>query len=552
MWETFRQEAWEVREGESEAGEEGCHQAEGQIVRRIIITTIVSFIAMAGLASGASTVLAAEPWWRVSTETRPTNLAPGAEGEIVVTAENFGDASIDGAKVPVTVGDVLPAGLEPLAIAGTSTESGGNVMTSFPCSQVKLTCTFEGVLASYKPIEVRIKVRVSASPGENQVNRVSVSGGGAPAVSLSRPVRISEEPASFGLEEYELRAEEEGGAPTTQAGSHPFQVTGTVNFNQGADANPPPSIHPTNKPDVQPVGLAKDVSSRLPPGLIGNPTPFPTCSLKQFLTRNSIAVNLANECIPQTAVGVAVVKINDPGTIGYSTFVQPIFNLEPYAGEPARFGFALVIADVYVIIDTAVRSGPGEDYGITVSSSNITQTAGLLSAQLTFWGVPGDSRHNNERGWACLGENDYKNTEGLTCQAEEEQQPPALLTMPTSCDGQLQTTAQADSWTQPSMVMEALPTEPLQALDGCNRLPFAPKVSAEPTTDRASAPSGLDFNLDFNDEGLTSAGGLAQSQLNKTVVTLPEGFTINPSAGVGLGGCTSADYARETLVSLPG
>jgi hypothetical protein len=35
-------------------------------------------------------------------------------------------------------------------------------------------------------------------------------------------------------------------------------------------------------------------------------------------------------------------------------------------------------------------------------------------------------------------------------------------------------------------------------------------------------------------------------------VTLPEGFTINPSAGVGLGSCTPADYARETLSSEPG
>src|ERR1019366_2886920 len=53
-------------------------------------------------------------------------------------------------------------------------------------------------------------------------------------------------------------------------------------------------------------------------------------------------------------------------------------------------------------------------------------------------------------------------------------------------------------------------------------------------------------------EGLTSAEGTAQSQLKNTVVTLPEGFTINPSAGVGLGGCTPADYARETVNSAPG
>ncbi len=58
--------------------------------------------------------------------------------------------------------------------------------------------------------------------------------------------------------------------------------------------------------------------------------------------------------------------------------------------------------------------------------------------------------------------------------------------------------------------------------------------------------------MDFHDEGLLSPEGLSQSRLRNTVVTLPEGFTINPSAGVGLVGCTEADFAREALTSAPG
>ncbi len=121
--------------------------------------------------------------------------------------------------------------------------------------------------------------------------------------------------------------------------------------------------------------------------------------------------------------------------------------------------------------------------------------------------------------------------------------------MPTSCNGPLQSGAEADSWKEPGVFGSVGTSEPLQSLDGCNRLPFTPTMNAEPTTDRASAPSGLDFNLDFKDEGFTSSEGIAQSQLNKTVVKLPEGLTINPSAGVGLGGCTPEDYARETVDS---
>ena len=40
--------------------------------------------------------------------------------------------------------------------------------------------------------------------------------------------------------------------------------------------------------------------------------------------------------------------------------------------------------------------------------------------------------------------------------------------------------------------------------------------------------SGLEFNMNIDDEGLTSPEGLAQSQLAKAVVSLPVGLTTNP------------------------
>jgi hypothetical protein len=77
-------------------------------------------------------------------------------------------------------------------------------------------------------------------------------------------------------------------------------------------------------------------------------------------------------------------------------------------------------------------------------------------------------------------------------------------------------------------------------------------VSAAPTTDQASSPSGLGFGIDIGDPGLTAPGGRAQPQIKRTVVTLPEGFTVNPSAGEGLGACTPSDYHRETATSPAG
>ena len=59
-----------------------------------------------------------------------------------------------------------------------------------------------------------------------------------------------------------------------------------------------------------------------------------------------------------------------------------------------------MIGKVPIVIDTSVR--PAATTASTSASKNATQTAGLLSSQVTFWGVPGDPRHDNARGWECV------------------------------------------------------------------------------------------------------------------------------------------------------
>src|ERR1700729_1845069 len=111
-------------------------------MRRIIAVTVVSLLSVIVCAFAASFASATEPWWHLVSGSRPTNLAPGSEGEIFVTAENVGDASIDGAKTPVTVTDILPAGLEPLAIEGDSTKGYTRNMP-LTCSLAKLSCIYD-------------------------------------------------------------------------------------------------------------------------------------------------------------------------------------------------------------------------------------------------------------------------------------------------------------------------------------------------------------------------------------------------------------------------
>jgi hypothetical protein len=494
----------------------------------------------------AAPSLAAAPWWHLTSGSNPTYLQPEVDGQIVVTAANLGDGDVDGGQIPVRITDTLPPGLKAVSIvaqANVNAQSEGPVT----CVLKTLVCTFAGVMPPYDQIEVRIGVEAKeehAASGEN--NEVSVSGGEARSASIARPITISNLPIPFGLEDNELTPEAQDGTPDTQAGSHPFQITSTLVLNRRFE---PVSGRGGFVP--VPVALAKNISVKLPPGVVGDPSPVPRCTLTQFLTLVSSGVELKNACPPQTAVGVATVKIYEPATLAsVAKFTVPLVNLEPSYGEPARFGFFVGEGDTPVFLDTSVRSGNGEDYGITVTSPNTTQTADFLSSEITFWGTPSDPRHDNARGWGCLEAARFGRS---SCQPLEAQRSPAFLTLPTSCTGSpLASSTDLDSWAQPAEFAMAPVSQVMPTLDGCNQLPFSPKVAVEPTTSSATSPTGLEFNLNFNDEGLTEPSGLAQSQMKKAVVTLPEGMTANPSVAAGLSACSEAQYESETVNSEPG
>jgi hypothetical protein len=328
------------------------------------------------------------------------------------------------------------------------------------------------------------------------------------------------------VENYEMTPEEEGGSTDAQAGSHPFQLTTTLSLNQ------------TDK--ESPVALPKDLSFNLPPGLIGNPTPFPQCTLGQFLTIVTTSTIFNNLCSPQTAVGVAMATVNEPnGVFGkpLGTFTSPVFNLEPSAGEPARFGFLAFSTPVF--LDTSVRTGG--DYGVTVNVSNISQTASFIRSEVVFWGVPGDSHHDSTRGWGCL-EVARELAFHAPCNLAEAHHPPPLLALPTSCTGPLQSSVQADSWADPTNVA-SFQSQPMAAMDGCNRLPFDPSIQVSPDGNAAATPTGLNVDVHVPQDLVLNPTGLAESQVKDTTVALPAGLALNPAAADGLLACSLSQIA---------
>jgi hypothetical protein len=502
------------------------------------VTAALVGVAPAGAAVGT-------PWWLVGVSSRPSSLpGPGDEGELALTVENVGDAT---ASAGMRVATVLPSGLRLVGIAGSAPVHGGKLgeTVALSCSSGEAACVTTGPVAPFDAVEVRLRVEVLSGAHSGEQVGVQVSGGGGAAQSVSRAISVGGA-SGFGVEAFALSVEGEGGGVVTQAGSHPYQVTGSIMLDQGADSAPvesPPTVSAAG-------GAVRDVVARLPPGLIADPgVSSQRCLSWQFST--GVPGYGQDECPYESAVGVASVTFDDPG-LGVLTLPSPVFNVEPEAGEPARFGFYVPIEDVPVNLTTSVRSGTGEDWGVDLQSLQIPQGAGILSVRVTFWGVPNRSTHDQARGWGCLAEarggEPYEK-----CVHVEEPAPAAFVTLPTICTGNpLSASVEVDSWAQPGVFDSLSSEQSIAALSGCERVAFTPTISTSTTTASASSPSGFALNLNFDTEGLTSGTGIAQSNLKDTVVSLPEGLTIDPSAGVGLGACTQTQFDEATVSSASG
>lgn len=495
---------------------------------------VLSVLVATSPAFASSECEGCAPWWHLTAGARPAYLPAAGSGEIYVEATNLGDAGANGEVSPVVIKDKLPQGVTAVdyeAIsggAGTGVIEGnghGKVQCELgtPLQPETTTCLFAGkteggdakILPPYGQIEVRIGVDLGPEAHTGELNHVSVTGGEAQrGVSIERPITLAKagETTPFGLEEYELTPENENGTPDTRAGSHPFQTTVTLDLNQGEAFT-----GLTGEPEVEPAGgLIKDLTSKLPPGLIGNPTPFPRCTLPQFQ---------AEKCPVESIVGAATVVANEPVVTGLKTIETPVFDLEPAEGEPARFGL-LPTKETPVFIDTSVRSG--QDYGVTNMTSNIVQVAADLRTQVTFWGVPGDPRHNSARGVPL-----------------QEANPPPFFVLPTTCTGRaLESVAEIDPWSEPGHFATASTSEPsvseqpMPTLNGCDRLPFEPSIEVTSDDTNASTPTGLNVDVHVPQEGELDGTSLAASAVKTIALALPAAFALDPSASDGLEACS--------------
>ncbi|HET8862916.1 MAG TPA: hypothetical protein VFM94_06685 [Solirubrobacterales bacterium] len=367
----------------------------------------------------------------------------------------------------------------------------------------------------------------------------------APAAQAGYPAQ-----GGFGLDHFDVTFTEADGSTATQAGAHPFAMTTQLAAN-------------VDSGEGLPEGWLRDLFIAQIPGLAGDTTAYPRCTTLEFLEIDGETG--INSCPLETAVGISGSAVNGPG----QWFSAPVFNIEPPPGVLLRLGFRALVQNV--VVDVVLDDEP--PYLPVVVSHNIPQLADLYANKTQIWGDPSDPAHDGLRG-VCASDT----AEGLPPSDPDAFQfegngescplaqrgPRAFLTTPTNCSGALATTYEAFSWEGPSILDDGFdagsslthgPTGKPQAFTGCGALAtFDPRIEASPTSRAAESPTGLDFELAIDDEGLLSnePGAHAKSQIREVRVTLPEGMTANPSLAEGLEVCSESDLNRETLDSTPG
>jgi hypothetical protein len=320
----------------------------------------------------------------------------------------------------------------------------------------------------------------------------------------------------------------EGGAPATQAGSHPVALNLDVKLEHSAGD-----------------GGLRNLDLELPSGLLENPTAVPVCPQAAFFAPRSSPweeSHAGESCPDNTQVGTVTLTSSYGGG---ETRTFGLFNLSPPPGAPSEL--AASAYGVPLIFVPRIRQAEG-DYGVTLHARNVPQTLEFSSLRLSVWGTPWSLLHDAQRG-NCLNEAE-PGFGWAKCSVGRPAKNPAraYLTLPTSCEGELGFVASADSWH--GEVAEASASAP--ALEACDSLDFAPEARATLINPRASSPSGYRFEIHVDTAGVTLPAQRAPAPVRRAVVQLPEGVTVNPSVGSGLGVCDPGQYAAETPTSPPG
>jgi len=310
---------------------------------------------------------------------------------------------------------------------------------------------------------------------------------------------------------------------TDQAGAHPDLTTSFA-------------FTPNSEGAVE--GLVRDAEVVLPLGFAGYPALVRTC--------DPVQLALAT-CPVGSQVGTVEVSLREgPGF--YGVLLAPLFNLVPSSNQTAVYGYAFAVGEATIASGEIVVS-VGPDYRVRARATNIYSAFEQTRQSLTLWGVPAAESHNPHRGSRFICKQFGANQQLVQSEAECEgggfasnENPVPYLVNPSHCAGPLTAELRGvTSWEGEALAPE---TTSIGPFTGCSSLRFSPTISAAPEVTQATSPAGYEVVLDVPQaEGAESLG---TADLKDTVVRLPPGVVLSPSAATGLQSCSQAQVGLGT------
>jgi hypothetical protein len=284
---------------------------------------------------------------------------------------------------------------------------------------------------------------------------------------------------------------------------------------------------PPNGPE--PIGELASVRVDLPQGLSVNPQATPQCTMGQFQ---------GGSCPATSKVGESLITGALPLT-GLTEELPPIsvYNIVPEDGEPARFGFKIGTAEVFLQAYVAWEGDYHEGFFIDVPPIPVigSLVGGLIYKQrLRFEGRSGDGTFITTPTTCFDWENEparetIYSTWLLASSVEEEENP--AYDFPADAEPPIES---------------PLP-EGKMPLD-CPGVPYTPSTGLVPNTAQTDSPSGAttEVKVPHVVPNEPEEDSRENSQTKEAKVALPVGMGLNPSAGNGLQACTDAQFGKGT------
>jgi hypothetical protein len=475
-----------------------------------------------GLQGGGGTVA-------VTTSVEGKEIFEG--GSLALAVTNVGGAA-SGTEPPLTVAiGPLPAGVE----SGSAFGNGWGFC--LPAAEGALvSCTYPGSVPSGEsPFTLKIPLVVKGTAAApNSTLPVTVSGGGAAPATDDVPLVVSSMPAPPGLAAFWGGAFDADGRPELRAGGHPSSAATAFWLN---------TVLAPDGATILPAGAVRTAGVGLPPGFLGDALVTQSRCPQEALTTRILTAE--SPLCTDAASKVGTLRAAISGYQG-ATFsptpeaTEAILNDVPAPGAAAQFTTA-VASFGQVSLLGSVRSD--QDFGLNVGAFNLPPPVAVFGSFTILEGFP-----TSAQGKAFL-----RNPTDCSVQREESAAGRGPLA-----------TLQMNSWSNPDpRAIEDEMTAVQPVVTGCGALTEAwlghgpepqaeePSFTFEPSTTAGSSPTGATADLHVPQVGLTDPNKLATSDLKKTVVTLPQGLSLNPSAANGLRACSEAQVGYVGPGAMP-